>query len=39
MVILDAERDVRTPVGAVWRALVDYPRYPRAARQLLAGQR
>ncbi|ODT86366.1 MULTISPECIES: SRPBCC family protein [Caulobacteraceae] len=29
MVILDAERDVRTPVGAVWRALVDYPRYPK----------
>lgn len=29
MLVLDAERDVRTPAGAVWRALVDYPRYPK----------
>lgn len=29
MLVLDAERDVRAPVGAVWRALVDYPRYPK----------
>lgn len=29
MLVLDAERDVRAPVGAVWRALADYPRYPK----------
>ncbi len=29
MLSLASERDIQAPVGAVWRALTDFPRYPK----------